>query len=801
MAAASISTTVGGVTTARSPSPPTINDRTTRFDAAAAPAPGCFRGRPSRNSPCQLVRLILTILGQTRLSLHSRWGFSCSSAAASPAPCDRVLAATIAFSAAAPPHAGVGDLLVAPTRVVLDGRRGTEIILNNIGDDVATYRVSVELRRMKPGRHAGVGHHPNAHKERPPGDGPLRPAQGHPSAQPAAVDPRQRRPRRRASPTANIASTCCSARFPIQAGDRHCAQGRASRSADPDLRRDHPGHRPPRQPRGQGRDRQRPQGREGGKPAIAVDLTRTATARPSARCASPRRGSKSRSPWPAESRSTPKSASAAVTVPIDAALRQPGDRRGHRRISRKDPTGPSRSPKPARSCVKPAGGRGPPALVRDWIRQRRMLAALACAGAVTAVAGPGAVRGRPRDRNICSTSISASCGSATACAAIPTPEGACLAARRHRHRARPAADDRPQGAHRHRLGVPRRQSPRHRPAAATVGSAPAAELRPTAVRETPEGWCVDSGALGRWFGCRRQAAPFASVLTLDIRGEAPVELAIERALRARHVKPAAAVRRPAPGQACLSLVARSGARLHGQRRRRPITPISGMRVDRRASVLAAGEIAACPMTPPSPATAGARRPAPLQGLSLGSGRRAARPARRHPLRDRRRCRPGQAGLAAGGAAAAPKSPTEPLFNPIAFDRPGSKGTCPRLGRRALPQRGTMVAFADQFKRRYAFEDVQLIYGDNRFEIILYGPQGQQRVGIEISTSGRSTCRPARLWYGPGQPAGHRPAGVRRSRTPQRPVRAPPAVPCPGLRPRSVEHGSTSGPRVRHRSRE
>ena len=52
--------------------------------------------------------------------------------------------------AAPPADAGVGDLLVAPTRVVLDGRRGTEVILNNIGDDVATYRVTVELRRMTP---------------------------------------------------------------------------------------------------------------------------------------------------------------------------------------------------------------------------------------------------------------------------------------------------------------------------------------------------------------------------------------------------------------------------------------------------------------------------------------------------------------------------------------------------------------------------------------------------------------------------------------------------------------------------
>jgi P pilus assembly chaperone PapD len=47
-------------------------------------------------------------------------------------------------------QAGVGDLLVAPTRIVLNGSRGTEIVLNNIGDDVATYRISVELRRMTP---------------------------------------------------------------------------------------------------------------------------------------------------------------------------------------------------------------------------------------------------------------------------------------------------------------------------------------------------------------------------------------------------------------------------------------------------------------------------------------------------------------------------------------------------------------------------------------------------------------------------------------------------------------------------
>ena len=55
-------------------------------------------------------------------------------------------ASLLAF--APPAHAGVGDLLVAPTRIILDGRKGAEIILNNIGDEPATYRVSVEFRRM-----------------------------------------------------------------------------------------------------------------------------------------------------------------------------------------------------------------------------------------------------------------------------------------------------------------------------------------------------------------------------------------------------------------------------------------------------------------------------------------------------------------------------------------------------------------------------------------------------------------------------------------------------------------------------
>jgi len=65
----------------------------------------------------------------------------------------RVLRAAGLFSIALLGFASVsadaaGDLLVAPTRLVLDGSRGTEVVLNNIGAEPATYRISLEIKRM-----------------------------------------------------------------------------------------------------------------------------------------------------------------------------------------------------------------------------------------------------------------------------------------------------------------------------------------------------------------------------------------------------------------------------------------------------------------------------------------------------------------------------------------------------------------------------------------------------------------------------------------------------------------------------
>ena len=46
------------------------------------------------------------------------------------------------------PASAQGDLLVAPTRLIVNNGGSSEVILSNIGNEPVTYRISVELRRM-----------------------------------------------------------------------------------------------------------------------------------------------------------------------------------------------------------------------------------------------------------------------------------------------------------------------------------------------------------------------------------------------------------------------------------------------------------------------------------------------------------------------------------------------------------------------------------------------------------------------------------------------------------------------------
>ena len=111
------------------------------------------------------------------------------------------------------------------------------------------------------------------------------------------------------------------------------------------------------------------------------------------------------------------------------------------------------------------------------------------------------------------------------------------------------------------------------------------------VRETGDGWCVDTAALGRWFGINVRPVTGGSLLVIESEAKLPVELAMERQTRAASLKLAKfdiaslpQVRLPyrmwrAPA---LDFVVSGGLTYRAG---------DGARVDRRTSIYAAGEIA------------------------------------------------------------------------------------------------------------------------------------------------------------------------------------------------------------------
>src|SRR5581483_10016366 len=75
--------------------------------------------------------------------------------------------------------------------------------------------------------------------------------------------------------------------------------------------------------------------------------------------------------------------------------------------------------------------------------------------------------------------------------------------------------------------------------ARTVGYGAKSEaLAAGLIREVPEGWCVQTSALSRWFGIGVSPLTAGSVLLLQSETKLPIELAMERQQRAANIHPA-----------------------------------------------------------------------------------------------------------------------------------------------------------------------------------------------------------------------------------------------------------------------
>lgn len=276
-------------------------------------------------------------------------------------------------------------------------------------------------------------------------------------------------------------------------------------------------------------------------------------------------------------------------------------------------------------------------------------------------------------------------------------------------------------------------------------------LAGNAIRETPEGWCIDSVALTRWFGIGVKPVTNGSVLILESEAKLPVERALEREKRAASLQKAKfdvstlpQVRLPyrmwrAPA---LDFVVSAGLTYRAD---------SGVKVDRRSSVLAAGEIArlsyeAQITTDQKGVPASARMRAyrsdpdgellgPLRATHFGFGDVAGLSTR-------------LSGSSTSGRGAVVTN--RPVVNPTTFDRTRFEGELPAGWDAELYRNGQLVAFArSDDRQRYVFDDIQLMYGENQISIVLYGPQGQMRTRDEMINVGQDNVPAGKTWYWAG----------------------------------------------------
>jgi hypothetical protein len=275
-------------------------------------------------------------------------------------------------------------------------------------------------------------------------------------------------------------------------------------------------------------------------------------------------------------------------------------------------------------------------------------------------------------------------------------------------------------------------------------------LSPGTIRETPEGWCVQSTALGHWLGIGVTARTEASTLLLEAESKLPVELAREREQRAARLHKAALPLEGLPQvklpyrmwrAPALDFIVNAGVTYRAS---------SGVKVDRQASIVAAGEIARLSYDAMLSSDSEGRP----QSLHLRAYRSDPDGGLLGPLDATHFAVGDVEGLTSrlvGSASGRGVEVTNrPLFNPVAFDRTRFEGDLPPGWDAELYRNGELLAFSrSDGSSRYRFDDVPLVYGDNRFEIILYGPQGQQRSRLEMINVGQNQVPSGKTWYWAG----------------------------------------------------
>lgn len=276
------------------------------------------------------------------------------------------------------------------------------------------------------------------------------------------------------------------------------------------------------------------------------------------------------------------------------------------------------------------------------------------------------------------------------------------------------------------------------------------KVAPDDIRDTPEGWCVSTVALSRWLGITVTPDTGNATLILKSEQKLPPQLAAERRARVQASAPVfdlASLPRAGASHRGIKLpsvdvVASLGGALDR---------LSGNRVDAQYEIYASGEA--------GPVAYDARLSSDRRGRPSSLRVRAYRTdpdaGLLGPLRATHVAVGDVQGLSTplvtqSGVGRGLLVTNRPVDRPLNFDRTDFRGELPRGWDAELYRNGQLVAFAnDRADGRYAFLDVPLQYGQNRFEIVLYGPQGQVRREVRSVPVGLDSIPPKKTWYWAG----------------------------------------------------
>lgn len=247
----------------------------------------------------------------------------------------------------------------------------------------------------------------------------------------------------------------------------------------------------------------------------------------------------------------------------------------------------------------------------------------------------------------------------------------------------------------------------------------------SAVYDTPEGWCVDLKALSAWMGVQFKADLSNLAVVLESDRKLPFLEAIERKSRA------ARLRDPKLAQFDLAKLPQAQLPYQGWRTPSVDVQLQGQWTNRGGAslqfeALAAGEALGMSYT----ARLAGNTNEGADSLRLKVFRNDPSAELLGPLRatqvalgDVETVRGALTGQTAYGRGAFISN--QPLNRPGRFGVTSLSGILPAGWDAELYRNGELRAYqADRGDGRYRFDDIELLWGENDFEVVLYGPQGQ-----------------------------------------------------------------------------